>query len=171
MHENDPAEEPALVTKRTMEIVVALLFLLASAVVVLGSWRLGVTWLEAEGPAAGYFPFYIGLLMGVASLVNLLTALRHGGGEGAATFVSAPGARKVVAMLVPLTIYVAAIAVAGIYVASALYIGLFMWWFGGYRLITGLLVGAAVSLVLFLMFEAWFLVPLPKGPLEQFLGF
>jgi hypothetical protein len=28
-----------------------------------------------------------------------------------------------------------------------------------------------VPLTLFMMFERWFLVPLPKGPLEAWLGF
>ena len=32
-------------------------------------------------------------------------------------------------------------------------------------------VGVAVPFVLFLMFEKWFLVPLPKGPLEAWLGY
>ena len=34
-----------------------------------------------------------------------------------------------------------------------------------------LAVGIGVPLALFLMFERWFLVPLPKGPLEALLGF
>jgi len=28
-----------------------------------------------------------------------------------------------------------------------------------------------VPFALFLLFEIWFLVPLPKGPLEEFLGY
>ena len=34
-----------------------------------------------------------------------------------------------------------------------------------------LAVSVCVPLVLFMMFERWFLVPLPKGPLEAWLGF
>ena len=32
-------------------------------------------------------------------------------------------------------------------------------------------VAVAVPVLTFLMFEIWFLVPLPKGPLESFLGY
>jgi putative tricarboxylic transport membrane protein len=32
-------------------------------------------------------------------------------------------------------------------------------------------VGIAVPLFFFVLFERWFLVPLPKGPLEAMLGF
>ena len=38
------------------------------------SLRLGVGWRESEGPTAGYFPFYIGLFLAVASVVNLVRA-------------------------------------------------------------------------------------------------
>ena len=31
--------------------------------------------------------------------------------------------------------------------------------------------GVLVPLVLFVVFEIWFLVPLPKGPVEALLGF
>jgi hypothetical protein len=74
-------------------------------------------------------------------------------------------------VLVPLLLFVAAIRYVGIYVASAVYIALFMWYFGKYAIWYGLPMGAAVAIALFLMFEVWFLVPLPKGPLEAYLGY
>lgn len=54
---------------------------------------------------------------------------------------------------------------------SAAYVALFMWRFGQYSLARGAVVGIAVALALFLMFEVWFLVPLPKGPVESLLGY
>jgi len=74
-------------------------------------------------------------------------------------------------MLLPLLVYVAAVAYIGIYVASAIYMTLFMWYFGKYPVWRGAVIGVAVSIVFFLMFEIWFLVPLPKGPLETWLGY
>ena len=74
-------------------------------------------------------------------------------------------------MFLPLAGYVLVLSSIGIYVASAIYIALFMWYFGAYRLTRGVLVGAAVAVMLFLMFEVWFLVPLPKGPIEAWLGY
>jgi hypothetical protein len=43
--------------------------------------------------------------------------------------------------------------------------------FGRYGLIATVVVSAAVPTLTFLMFEMWFLVPLPKGPIENMLGF
>jgi hypothetical protein len=152
-----------------MEIIVALAFLVAAGIVINDSLRLGMGW-GTDGPQAGYFPFYMALAMGLASLFNLYQAAFRGSGAGQ-SFVSRAGFLKVVTVLVPLLVYVAAIRYVGIYVASALYITLFMWYFGKYAVWYGLPVGAAVAVGLFFMFEVWFLVPLPKGPLEAYLGY
>jgi hypothetical protein len=52
-----------------------------------------------------------------------------------------------------------------------LLIALFMRWLGKYRWTTVAPVALAVPILTFFMFEIWFLVPLPKGPLERLLGF
>lgn len=157
---------PPLISTRTMDIVVALLMLAAAAVVISDSLRLGMGWQENEGPRAGYFPFYIGMILAVSSAVNLVRAVidRRGGTK---TFTTKPALLQVLAVLIPLAIYVGAVAVIGIYVASIVYMALFMWHFGKYAIWRGLLIGFAVSAVFFLMFEVWFLVPLPKGPLDE----
>jgi len=74
-------------------------------------------------------------------------------------------------MLLPTIVYVALVAMIGIYVASALYIAAFMRWQGKYRWSIVVLVSLAVPAVIFLLFELWFLIPLPKGPIERLLGF
>ena len=61
------------------------------------------------------------------------------------------------------------VAVIGIYISSMIYMALFMWHFGKYPIWRGALIGFAVSAVFFLMFEIWFLVPLPKSPLDEAL--
>ena len=59
---------------------------------------------------------------------------------------------------------------SGIYVASALYIGFFMRWLGRYPWWKVAAVSIGNSVAFFLIFEVWFKVPLPKGPLENLLG-
>jgi hypothetical protein len=169
MNDADHQHSSGLVSKRTMEIVVALLFLAAAAVVIGDSIRLGVGW-ESDGPQPGYFPFYIALAMSAASLVNLYRALFQGTGAGI-PFVGISAFLKIITVLVPLLLYVGAIGYIGIYAASALYIALFMWYFGKYAIWKGVLAGTIIAVALFLMFERWFLVPLPKGPLEAWLGY
>ena len=169
MHDTND-DGPKLVSNRTMDIAVALILMAVAGVVIMDSLRLGMRWQDAEGPAAGYFPFYIGCLLAAASLFNLVKAFGDRAGAQQ-TFVTRPAMGKVLAVLVPLAIYVFALNFIGIYVASAIYIALFMRYLGSYSVLRGLLLGIAIALVLFLMFEVWFLVPLPKGPLEEWLGY
>jgi hypothetical protein len=169
MNDADQEQSPTLLSKRTMEIVVALLFLVVGGVVMGDSLRLGMGW-ESDGPQPGYFPFYIALAMSIASLVNLYRALFRGVGANI-PFVTRSAFIKIVTVLIPLLVYVAAIRSIGIYVASTIYVALFMWYFGRYAIWKGVLVGAGIATALFFMFERWFLVPLPKGPLEAWLGY
>lgn len=165
--ENSAAEQT--VTRRTMDIVVALALMGVAALVMADSWRVGARWAE-DGPQAGYFPFYVGAIMMVASgwtvLQNLIT--KH---PDRANFVDRTQLRSVLQVLVPTIVYVGAISLLGIYVASAFFIAFFMWWLGKYKLPLILPVAVGVPLVLFVMFEVWFLVPLPKGPLETAFGY
>ncbi|NJO21980.1 MAG: tripartite tricarboxylate transporter TctB family protein [Sphingomonadales bacterium] len=163
--------DPRLVSNRTMDIVVAVLFLCVSAIVIADSTRLGFRWIENEGPASGYFPFYIAVIMAVASIGNLVSAVlgRTAGGDD--TFVGKAALGRVLAVLVPAIAYVAMVQFLGIYVASAIFICFFMLAIGRDSLVRSLAVSIAVPLVLFLMFEVWFLVPLPKGPFELWLGY
>jgi hypothetical protein len=74
-------------------------------------------------------------------------------------------------MFIPMLVYVAGIALLGIYVASALLIAFFMIRHGRYRWPLTAAVSLGVPILLFLVFERWFLVPLPKGPLEALVGY
>jgi hypothetical protein len=180
MHENQSEDDSrALVSNRTMEIVVALLLLCGSAIVIYDCMRIGFGWQEGVGPAPGYFPFWIAVIMGIASLVTLVSAVLHGGPSE--VFVALRPFGRVLAVLVPAFVYVALIGGVslgpvdvpgiGIYVASAMFIFLFMVAVGRTNPLLALGVGIGVPLALFFMFEKWFLVPLPKGPLETWLGY
>jgi hypothetical protein len=153
-----------------VEIAVALMFVVAAAVVIIDSLRVGATW-GPDGPKAGYFPFYIGCILGITGAGIVVQALRRWKILAAETFVSHDQLKPVLTMLWPTLVYVGLIALLGIYVASALYIGTFMLWQGKYKLPAALGVSLGVPIAMFLMFEIWFLVPLPKGPLEHLLGY
>jgi putative tricarboxylic transport membrane protein len=168
---NETNDEPALATNRTLDIVVALMFLAVCAVVMYDCRRLGIGWRDGEGPSPGSFPFYIALAMAGASLINLVHAIRGKGPGAAEPFVSKPAFIRVLQVLLPTILYVASIQYIGIYVASGIFIMAFMLVFGREGIVRTLSVGIGVPLAIFLMFERWFLVPLPKGPLEAFLGF
>ena len=69
------------------------------------------------------------------------------------------------AVLIPAILYVLAVQLFGIYLASALYIAMFMVWVGKYSWIKALSLGIAVSVAVYFMFEVWFKVALHKGSL------
>jgi putative tricarboxylic transport membrane protein len=91
------------------------------------------------------------------------------GSEG--PFVRREQFGDVLKVFVPSAIYVGLIGLIGIYGASALFIAVFMRWIGRFRWPTTIIVSLAVPFALFLIFELWFLLPLPKGPLEDLFGY
>jgi putative tricarboxylic transport membrane protein len=166
---SEESGEKSAFSVRTAEIVVAAGFCLLGAIVVYDSLRLGIGWQE-DGPKAGYFPFYIGAIICISAVVNLVAALAAAKGKDATTFVEAGQLKLVLSVLVPTAVYVALIVWIGIYVASTLFIALFMRWLGKYEWWKLAAVSIGNSVVFFMIFEVWFKIPLPKGPLEALLG-
>jgi hypothetical protein len=155
---------------RWVEVVVALLIALGGAIVIIDSIRVGITW-AADGPRAGYFPFYIGCLLVAAGLYVVVQTLLHWRKLAGKVFVTRARLKPILLMLIPTVAFVILIRWLGLYVASFIYIGGFMLWQGKYRWPPTLAVSAGLPIALFLVFELWFLVPLPKGPLEHLLGY
>lgn len=172
MSDDTSAGHETGISTRTAEIVVALVVLAIGAIVVFDSYRLGASW-GSDGPQSGYFPFYIGLLIclsAVVILVQTVIATRNKPGEfegavakRAKLFVTWDALKLVLQVLVPAVVYVLGIQLIGIYVASAVYIALFMRVLGKYSWIKSICVGVGTSVVLFGLFEIWFKVPLFKG--------
>ena len=158
---------------RTVAVEVATSLVLAGVglAAMWDSRRLGAGW-GADGPQSGYFPFWIGVLLVAASLGNLAVAARaRGVGKGNGLFVTWPQLRLVLSVLLPTVVYVAAIPFAGLYAASAVLVAWFMVRLGGFAWWKAALAGLATALVAFVVFEEWFLVALPKGPIETWLGY
>lgn len=157
------------VSTRLMELVVAAILMALAVLVMWDSRRIGMAW-AADGPESGYFPFYIGLILFIASAAtfgtNVLTRT-----PDRSNFVGRSQLLLVLQVLVPTIVFVFLIGFLGIYVAGALFIAFFMWWLGKYPPYKIVPVAVLVPLALFVMFEVWFLVPLPKGPLEAALGY
>ena len=159
-----------VIQTRWAELVVGLLFVLAGAVVVIDSYRVGVSWGD-DGPKAGYFPHYIGYLLGFCGAFVAVQTLVKWRQRADEVFVSLEALMPVLMVLLPTILYVVGVATIGIYVSSALYIALFMIWQGKFRWWLAALVAIGVPVAIFFLFEVWFLIPLPKGPLEHLLGY
>ena len=145
-------------------------FMFAIGVVMMVSnYQLGAGWAK-DGPESGYFPFRIGIVICLASLVVLGQTL-HARKLASKAFVTRERFRPVLLVLLPTLLYVAGIEVVGIYVASAVFIAGFMRAMDGYGWIKTIVISVGTSVLLFWLFEVQFLVPLPKGPLEAYFGY
>lgn len=160
-------EQPAFRFK-TAELAVAGILFAVGAIVIFDSVRLGARW-AADGPQPGYFPFYLGCLVCAASLINFAQALRVTA-EKNGSFVGRGQLKLVLSVLIPSAVFAGLIGWLGIYVSAILYVGFFMRWLGRYAWWKLLTVAFGNSTVFYLIFEVWFKIPLPKGPLEALLG-
>ena len=161
---DEGAGQQSVISMRTMEIIVAVLLLAFGVTIAIASYSLGAKWAD-DGPQAGYFPFYIGVLITISSLVTLAQALLGRSPGGSKSFVERGQLKLVLAVLLPALVYALGIQWFGIYLASAVYMAVFMIWLGKYAWWKAALLGIAVSVAVFLMFEVWFKVPLHKGTL------
>jgi putative tricarboxylic transport membrane protein len=151
---------------KLVEAGITLLIALFGVIVIIGSVKAGINW-GAEGPRAGFFPFYIGIFIVVSSGINLWNGLRE---DDDSLFAEWGQLRQVMSVVVPTAIYVGAMPFTGLYLASIIFIGWFMRWLGKYSWLTVLAVALGMPIVTYFIFERWFLVPLPKGPVEEWLG-
>lgn len=154
---------------RGPELGMALVLMLLATLVVTDSLRVGVDW-AADGPRAGYFPFYIGLGLGTVGVMLALRQLWHWR-DAPTSFASRDQLHRVWAVLWPMVVYVAGISPLGLYVPSVLLIAYFMRRHGGYGFTRCLALSVAIVVGLFMTFEWWFHSPLPKSPLAPWLGF
>lgn len=156
-----------LVATRWVEIGLALFTAALGGLVMVGAVDIGIGWGDT-GPEAGYFPFYIGLLMSAASLGNLILGLLRTPAMSAA-FVGHQAFRQVLAVFLPIVLYVIAMPFAGIYLASAVFIAWFMWRDRQRSKPYGMALTATIScgaaLASYLIFALWFKVPLDSGVL------
>ncbi|MBI4247335.1 MAG: tripartite tricarboxylate transporter TctB family protein [Candidatus Rokubacteria bacterium] len=158
---------------RTADLITSAVLMLLGGVVLYDALRLGIGW-GVEGPGSGFFPFWLAVILIAVSFGVFVQALRRG---LARPFVTAAQLRPVLQVLVPVAAFIAITdppgpySGLGLYVAGALYLGFYMRWVGRHDWRAVVALSIAVPVITFLVFERWFLVPMPKGPLETWLGY
>src|SRR3982074_92750 len=162
------ADSPAVTNTRVADVTVSLLLVVLAATLGFDNWRTGIAW-DSTGPEAGYFPFYLSVILGGASLYGLVTAFLSRR-EAAETFVTRAQLRRVMAVFVPTLLFCLAMQFLGLYVASFLLISVFMRVVGKIALWKSLLTAFVFTAVMFVTFDIAFDVIMPKGPLETALG-
>src|ERR1700722_560972 len=160
---------PAVASSRGVEIAVSLLLLALAATLGFDNWRTGISW-DSTGPQAGYFPFYLCVILAGASIYGLLAAALARS-ETAETFLPRAQLRRVMAVFVPTLLFCLATLFLGMYVASFLLIASFMRMVGRIALWKSLLTALLFTAIMFVTFDIAFDVILPKGPLEAAFGY
>ena len=157
------------ISERAAGIFSIVVIFAVGVAMMIDNYRIGAGW-SREGPESGYFPFRVGVIICVASVVVLVQMFRD---KQSATrvFVTWGRLRRVLMVLVPTIAFVLAIQMIGIYVAATVFIAAFMRVMDHYAWPKTLLISLGVSVTLFWMFEVQFMVPLPKGPLEALFGY
>ena len=166
--EQQPADSPAVASSRSVDIAVSLLLLALAGVLAFDNWRTGLGW-DATGPQAGYFPFYLSVILAAASLWGLAKEFLVRG-QASGTFVTREQLRRVMQVFVPTLLFCLFTQWLGLYVASFLLIAGFMVFVGRIAVWKSLLTAFLFSLIMFVTFEIAFDVLMPKGPLEALFG-
>ena len=162
-------ESTPFISRFAVENAFALFTLAFGAAIIHGALEFSIGWGDI-GPEAGYFPFRVGTLIVLASLVNLARAIVRRKALAAEVFLTREQGRHVAVFAVPVIALVGVAVGLGIYVATALYLLFMVGFVARHRSWVTIVVSLGTPLVLFLLFEYVFLTPLLKGPLENWLG-
>jgi len=158
---------------RVADLVTAAVLAAVGGVVLYDAARLGVGW-GTDGPKSGFFPFWMALILVACCVAIFVQALVR---RSTRPFATAAQLRPVFQVLVPVIVFVFVMDLPGpmpglgLYVASGLYLAFYMRWVGGHGWRAIIALAVVIPVAAFLVFETWFLVPMPKGPVEAWLGY
>jgi hypothetical protein len=161
-------EEQPVASSRSVDIAVSLLLLGLAALLAFDNWRTGMSW-DATGPQAGYFPFYLSVILAAACVYGLLKEFRarHQLRE---IFVTREQLGRVLQVFWPTLAFCLLMQWLGLYVASFLLVAGFMAWVGRIAWWKSLATALVFSALMFVTFEIAFDVIMPKGPIEALFG-
>jgi len=152
---------------RAADVATASFLMILGTVVLVEAIRLGFRW-GPDGPQSGFFPFWLAVILIGHSIAVVVRAVRKHSDK---PFVTREQLRSVLTVIAPAAAMVLVTQLLGLYVASALYLGFYVRRVGHHSWATALGLAVSLPVVTFVIFERWFLVPLPKGPLEAWLGY
>ena len=157
-----------MTSNRVVDAAVSLLLLAFAALMAFDNWRTGMSW-DATGPQAGYFPFYLSVILAAACVYGLVTefAARRQPSE---PFVKREQLWRVLQVFFPTLAFCLLTQWLGLYAASFLLVAGFMVWIGRIAWWKSVATALVFSALMFVTFEIAFDVIMPKGPLEALFG-
>jgi len=153
-----------MISRRALEALTAGLTGAFGVAVVVSSFDNGIGWSTA-GVESGTFPLIVGSIVLAGSLYNLVRGWLRGTG----IVVERAGFRRTLALLLPAVVFVAAIPLTGLYVASAVYLFCTLHLQSRLSTVRALAIALVATGALYLVFERAFQVSLPHGLLGAWL--
>jgi hypothetical protein len=125
----------------------------------------GIGW-GSGGVDPGTFPFITGVIILAGSLYNLVR-----GWAASGMAVSREDLRRIAGLFLPAAVFIGAIPLAGMYLASGAYIFGVLALPRQQSLVRSLAIAIATPVALYVVFERTFQVSLPHGALAAALGY
>lgn len=155
---------------RRAETTCAIILLLLAGVVAREAIRLDIGWGDI-GPKGGFFPFWLAVLLALSSLKILVSSLIGQSRDDTKPFINLNQLRLVLTVLLPIVLIVPSITVAGFYLTAFLYLFFYIRLTGKKPWFVVVSISVFFPVAIYLIFEKWFLILLPKGMVEAYLPF
>ena len=148
---------------RKADITVAFFLMAIGILVVADSIRIGFGW-GMSGPEAGFFPFYMGLGVVISTVFIVIRAIKIYKKEGAGkSLVPKGGTAQILWVLLPAIGVILLTELLGLHLATILYLAFYMGVVGKINWGKVVLLSIVVPLVVYVLFDRIFLIPLPEG--------
>jgi putative tricarboxylic transport membrane protein len=148
---------------RKAEIIVAFFFVAIGFIAIVDAIRVGFGW-GSSGPESGFFPFYLGVGTLICSGFVLTKGFKEFKKEGSGgRLIPEGGLKPILWVLIPSTVMVILTEFVGLHIAAAIFLAFYMRAVGKIRWVTVALVSILLPVSLFVVFDKFFLIPLPMG--------
>lgn len=152
-----------MISRRVLEVWTAILTGSFGAAVAVSSFDNGIGW-STSGVDAGTFPFLTGVIIVIGSLYNLTRGLLPPRRlAGVPTAITRSELHRLAGLFVPAALFIAAIPLLGIYLASGTYVFAALALLNRQSVPRSLAMALVTPFALYIVFERIFQVTLPHG--------
>jgi len=157
---------------RKANLGVAIFLFLIGAIVMFDAVRLGFRWVPGFGPGAGYLPFYLALGILVCTGISIVKQIRQLSKEGIVgdkRLIQEGGLSPILWVLIPSTVMVILTSIIGLHFAAVVFLFFYMRKVGDIGWLECALVSILFPVGMYLVFDRFFLIPLPDGILGNYI--
>jgi putative tricarboxylic transport membrane protein len=152
---------------RVTDLVVVLLLLAFGVGVVVQAQSVGPGWARGR-PESGFFPYWLGVILIVLCLIVAAQLLWRWRRLTEPFFHDRRALGSVLKVVGTAGVALALIYFVGFYAAAVLYMLLYTRWVGRHRWSTALAVSLGIPIAIYVVFERWLLILLPRGLWDLF---